>query len=547
MNDPVGFSAEVLGVDLVPLQRRALESLLIPPYCTLCPSANEQGKTLGAACAVLWWYCTRSPAIVPTTAPTKRQVEDLLWKEIRRLARISKIPLNLPFFPRAARIERAADDFAYGFTARDSTSAQGQHGPNILLVIDEATGVDPEIWQSFESQFSPPGHAWLVLYNPTDSGSRVFLEQTGSERHNDRLGARSWHVVRMSALDHPNIAAELAGGEPVVPYAMRLAKFDRLFRKWSQLVGCPVGGELQRPTDIVWPPVESVKYCEATSQIPRVWRPGPLAESRLLGRFSRQGTNSVWSDGDWIAAVREGLPLLPIPLHVPEIGCDVANQGEDYTSIAVRMGPKLLFFHEVNGQNTVETAEKIKELCATYSMYHNQCLSEVPSAAERSLFVPISPKQVPIKVDDGPLGGVGDQLRAAGYLAQSVMAQSKAYMQDDYPNRRSELWFACAELAREDRLDLSGLIVHDGELVRVVEEDVIDELRRQMMAVTWSIDSHGRPVVAPKDEMKKVLGRSPDGADAINLAYSWVGEQHLDADPFPIAGKQNPLLDYRRK
>ena len=497
---------------------------------------------------MLWWYCTRSPAIVPTTAPTRRQVEDLLWKEIRRLARGAKIPLNLPFFPRSPRIERAPDDFAYGFTARDETSAQGQHGPHILLVIDEATAVAPEIWQSFESQFSPPGHAWLCLYNPTDSGSRVFIEQTGSERSNDRVGARSWHIVRMSALEHPNIALELAGKEPAVPYAMRLAKFDRLFRKWSNLVGCPVGGALQRPTDLVWPPVESVGYCQRTKQIPRVWRPGPLAESRLLGRFSRQGTNSVWSDGDWIAAVREGLPLLGIPLVVPEIGCDVANQGDDYTATAVRMGPKLMHFEEVNGQDTVATAERIKELCATYALYHNQMLSELPAQSIRELYVPILPQQIPIKVDDGPLGGVGDQLRAAGYLAQSVMAQSSAYAKDDYPNRRSELWFACAELAREDRLDLSGVVLGpDGDLLRIVDEAHIDEIRRQCMAVTWKQDSHGRPVVAPKDEMKKILGRSPDGADAINLAFSWVGEQHLDADPFPIAGKLNPLQDYYRE
>ena len=52
--------------------------------------------------------------------------------------------------------------------------------PFDLLVIDEATGVDPEIWQSFESQFSPPGHAWIVAYNPTDSGSRVFLEHASA-------------------------------------------------------------------------------------------------------------------------------------------------------------------------------------------------------------------------------------------------------------------------------------------------------------------------------------------------------------------------------
>jgi hypothetical protein len=39
------------------------------------------------------------------------------------------------------------------------------------------------------------------------------------------------------------------------------------------------------------------------------------------------------------------------------------------------------------------------------------------------------------------------------------------------------------------------------------------------MAPTWKLDSAGRRVVERKDETKKAIGRSPDDADAMNLAY----------------------------
>src|SRR5262245_33812994 len=126
-DDPVGFCKDVLRIELVPLQIESIESLAKPPYRTLTPSANEQGKTLLGAATAIWFFCTRRPAIVVTTAPKLEQVRDLLWKEIRRLAR--RLPERLPFTgPKALRVERSAEDFMTGTTARDLTSFQGHHG-----------------------------------------------------------------------------------------------------------------------------------------------------------------------------------------------------------------------------------------------------------------------------------------------------------------------------------------------------------------------------------------------------------------------------------
>src|SRR5262249_29245396 len=121
----------------------------------------------------------------------------------------------------------------------------------------------------------------------------------------------------------------------------------------------------------------------------------------------------------------------------------------------------------------------------------------------------ISPKEVPLKIDDDGFGGaVCDILVADGYRAVRVGAGTKAARDDLYPNRRSELWFMTAEKARKGLVSLAGL-----------PRSILAKLKVQAMAPTWKADAAGRRVVERKDETKEKLGRSPDGLDAMNLAY----------------------------
>ena len=39
------------------------------------------------------------------------------------------------------------------------------------------------------------------------------------------------------------------------------------------------------------------------------------------------------------------------------------------------------------------------------------------------------------------------------------------------------------------------------------------------MAPAWDLDAQGRRKLEPKDKTKEKIGRSPDDADAMNLAY----------------------------
>ncbi len=129
------------------------------------------------------------------------------------------------------------------------------------------------------------------------------------------------------------------------------------------------------------------------------------------------------------------------------------------------------------------------------------------------------PTKVPVKVDDdGVGGGVTDQKEGFNFLP--VSAASRPAQQEDYPNRRSELWFVTADRADHGRLDVSRL-----------SEESRNLIRQQVMAPTWKLDAQGRRVVEPKADTKKRIGRSPDDADALNLAFaagvSWADDKAL--------------------
>lgn len=456
--DPVRYAEEVLKIHWWHKQQQIARSLLTPPYRTLVKACHKVGKTHLAAGLVNWWYDAFNPGLVLTTAPTDRQVRDLLWKEVR-VQRGGRGGFPGPKVP---RLESHPDHFAHGFTAKDGDSFQGNHSRNTLLIFDEAVGVDSVFWETAESMFAGEGHAWLSIFNPTDTSSQAYIEEfTGS-----------WHVISLSVLEHPNIAAELAGLPPPFPAAVRLAQLQRWLKAWFR----PVDGQ-PKASDIEWPPGSGLYL-----------RPGPIGEARVLGRWPSQATNNVWSDATWQACE---LLLLPEPDEPVEMGCDVARFGDDYTTMHVRRGGASLHHESYNGLSTSETAGRLKQLAGEWGKHAN-----MPA------------RNVAIKVDDdGVGGGVVDQADDFNFIGLS--AASAPLEPDGYPNRRSELWFATAERADEGNLSLVRL-----------PEDVRRELRRQAMAPTWKLDNQGRRVVEAKDITKGKLKRSPDDMDGLNLAYA---------------------------
>ena len=453
--DPLLYMAQVLGVSLTPMQQEIVTALVTHKR-VFVKASHSIGKSFIAACLTNWHFDCFAPGLTLTTAPTYQQVVDVLWKEVRTLRK------GRPgLLPKASRMEGfTANHFAVGYTAVDATAFQGRHEKNVLVIFDEAVGIASEFFDAADAILTGDECLWLAICNPTDTASRAYIECTNNDK---------WHVIDISALEHPNIAAQLKGIAAPFPAAVSLGWLQQRVSEWCE----PIPAEDKRAADIEFPPASGDWY-----------RPGPLFESRVLGRWPSQGSISVWSEAKWNACLTQQTINPAEPLI---IGCDKARFGDDFTSIVVRRGNCVLWHETHNGWDNNQIAGRLKQLCQQFVIGNE------------------TPQSVKCQVDDVQ-GGVIDQ--AQNYTFIEVNSSNKAFDETGYPNKRSELWFTTAERADTGRVDLSRLSVASLKL-----------LRSQCMAPTWKVDAQGRRVVEPKSDTKKRIKRSPDDSDALNLAF----------------------------
>ena len=133
--DPVWFVKNVIGYDLWSKQRDILHSVRDNKF-TAVRSCNGAGKSFVSASAVAWALGCHYESIVLTTAPTTRQVEEILWQEIARLHAQSKFPLGGELLK--TKWTMGPKWFALGLSTNDPSRFQGFHAPFILIIMDEA-------------------------------------------------------------------------------------------------------------------------------------------------------------------------------------------------------------------------------------------------------------------------------------------------------------------------------------------------------------------------------------------------------------------------
>ncbi len=486
---PVQYAKDRLRIKyLTPEQEQALDLLHVPPYRVLCLAGHDVGKTFLAAIAVNYWYDCFDPSVVITTAPTLRDVVDLLWTEVRLQRSFAELSADF-IGPAAPEMRTAPDHYAKGYTAGKGESFQGRHRERMLFIFDECVGVPSIYFETLRTMFDAElGHAALLIGNPTDTTSAVYRLDEDARAHG------TWHRLRLSALDHPNITKQLAGEPKEVPAAISLATVDEWVADWCD----PVDAADRQEEDIEWPPGSG-----------RWYRPGPIFQCRGLGLWPSAGTFGVWSEALWRMVTRDTMPKIP-PAICPEIGCDVACFGDDDTVLVARVGSVCVHYERHNGWDEVRTMARLKGLARELAKRYDWL-----------------PQRIPMKIDDDAWGcAVCNMLNApdgsAGWRPVPVNAGSTCQRPADYPNKRSELWFMAREQAKKG-------LMHLGLLPKAA----LERLQAELMAPHWKPDLIGRRVVEPKAETKKTLKRSPDSADALNLCFYNVTSSVISSHEIP--------------
>src|SRR5690606_16046400 len=109
--------------------------------------------------------------------------------------------------------------------------------------------------------------------------------------------------------------------------------------------------------------------------------------------------------------------------------------------------------------------------------------------------------------DDGVGGGVVDILGCNGFVNNSRPLDNPETKQpENYMNLKSQMYYALAKLIND-----SGLYIECDSATRDVITQELEQVKQHNM------DKDGKKQVLPKDEVKELLGRSPDYADMIMM------------------------------
>lgn len=298
--DPVLFATYFLGSDLWSMQQRILWSVRSRPR-TAVKACHASGKTMLAALAVLWWIARYEDGIVVTTAPTWEQVRDLLWGEIHKA--VGRSRLEWPQ-PNQTEVRFGPGNYAIGLSTNRGVRFQGFHGEHVLIVMDEAPGVQGDIWEAIEGARAGGQVHLLALGNPTIA-SGPFHDAFTTNRD-------GWSTFTIDAFDTPNLAGVTLRDLQAMPRGLPedAAEFA------------------QRPR----PYLVTRRWVYE-----KLWEWGeksPLWQARVRGQFPEQAEDSLISLS-WLEAARDRAAEGQATSKL-YAGIDVAGPGEDETCAVVR-------------------------------------------------------------------------------------------------------------------------------------------------------------------------------------------------------------------
>ncbi len=196
--DPVAWVEGRLGEGLWSAQREIALSVRDHRRVAV-RSAQDVGKSRIASRLACWWIDTHpvGEAFVVTTAPSFKQVQAVLWREMRSAHRAG----GLPGVMTETEWKIGGQLVAFGRKPADydPDAFQGIHARFVLVILDEACGVPEALWNAAETLTANEGSRMLAIGNPDDPSSQFArVSHPGS----------GWHTIRIDGYRSPNFTDE---------------------------------------------------------------------------------------------------------------------------------------------------------------------------------------------------------------------------------------------------------------------------------------------------------------------------------------------------
>ena len=307
-NDPDFYCKSVLGDTLWKKQIEIAEAVRDYPRVTV-KSSHASGKTFIAARIVLNFLYSYTNSIVLTTAPSFRQVEEVLWQEIRSAFNNARCPEVMTGDIFQTKLTISDGWFAVGLSTDDSNKFQGYHASHLLAICDEASGIEKQIYDAIEGAISTEHARILLIGNPTDP-TGYFADTFKSDLYKK---------FTISCFDTPNFVS--------------LTNIEALKNSTEE----------QRKKAVTHPYLITPQW--AYERMFEWGVESPLFQARVLGQFPTEADDTLIAlryaekacereDANGNVKLREGDDW--------QIGLDIARFGTDRSAFVVRHGNEVV-------------------------------------------------------------------------------------------------------------------------------------------------------------------------------------------------------------
>jgi phage terminase large subunit len=487
------FVRDILGANTWYMQDEIVKSVF-KYKTTAVKTCNAVGKSFIAARIVVSFLTLLPGSVVVTTAPTWRQVTDVLWREIAMTVKLSKYKLT-DNEVRQAGLDIAKDWYAVGLSTKYPENFFGYHADHILVVVDEAGGVPEPIFKGVKAITPNANARILYIGNPTNPSGTFY-----DAFNNPKLPVKRFTV---SAFQSPNFTANgIRDVQDLLALFTPPANVDEMEHV----------AEVQTKLKYPYPAL-----IDPATVYERYWEWGvdsPAWESLVMGEFPSQAEQALipvdlvkmamqmyGTDSD-TGKTYADLSGWDIPTGPPEYGMDVARFGSDLNVLTPRRGgwvEEQIIWNK-KGDAKLDTSD----------------------SADRVVDI-IDPVDYTLRLnidDTGVGGGVTDSLNrlrreamqsgqpAHQYQLAAYNMSSKEFMTE--PNRfndiNSELYWKLRTWFYKKQIAL-----HE-------DKKLFDEL----VGRRWGVNKqNGKIQVEKKDDVKKRSGgRSPDRSDSLALAFA---------------------------
>ena len=249
-HNPVAFVRDLIGAEPTPQQCDLLNSYVQKNQIAV-RSGHGTGKAACASWLALHFLCCWPMSRVVATAPTYRQLFDILKSEVVKWLRRSR--LRGLFEVQSDRIFMRGfkDTWWMRFVSVSVSSSPeeqaeplaGSHEDNLLVIVDAASAEPDPVFLPVESFLTKPNNKVILISNPTRAKGYFY------DVFNQPKVRRLWHLLHWDSEESPNVSR---------------AWVERYREKYG--VGHPVyrvrvKGEFPTGGDNVLIPIDWVRQC----------------------------------------------------------------------------------------------------------------------------------------------------------------------------------------------------------------------------------------------------------------------------------------------